>query len=235
MRMAMQRNQFNSPNQQQQFQLQQQQMNMANNLAAQGMNMNMPNANIMASMGNQNLNGNMSASMNGMPNNASSPRVNQATPNMQRQNVQGQSPHVPQYLQLQSTIKMQHPDWTNEQVQKSASEQLQRYMAKQRVQAMNAAAGSPGMSSPSPQIANNQFMQQQNGGMANSPPVNAVQNYQQQLVQQQRLMSQQRQTSQQASSPGMNGRPPSRSATPQNPQQMQQSPGLAQAQPNRTS
>jgi chromatin modification-related protein VID21 len=169
-----------------------------------------------------------------MSNNAGSPRVNQATPNMQRQNVSSQNAHVPQYLQLQQTIKMQHPDWTNEQVQKSASEQLQRYMAKQRVQAMNAAAGSPGMSSPSPQMANNQFMQQ-NGGMATSPPVNAVQNYQQQLVQQQRLMSQQRASSQQAGSPGMNGRPPSRSATPQNAQQMQQSPSLAQAQPNRAS
>ncbi|KAF2630638.1 hypothetical protein BU25DRAFT_407921 [Macroventuria anomochaeta] len=235
MRMAMQRNQFNSPNQQQQFQLQHQQINMASNLAAQGMNMNnMPNANMMAPIGNQNLNGNMNAPMNGMSNNAGSPRVHQATPNMQRQNVPNASGHVPQYLQLQNTIKMQHPDWTNEQVQKSASEQLQRYMAKQRVQAMNAAAGSPGMSSPSPQMANNQFMQQ-NGGMASSPPVNAVQNYQQQLVQQQRLMSQQRQTSQQAGSPGMNGRPPSRSATPQNLQQMQQSPGLTQAQPNRTS
>lgn len=229
MRMAMQRNQFNSPNQQQQYQLQQQQMNMA---TAQGMNMNgIPNANMMASMTNQNLNGNMNASMNGMPNGASSPRVNQAVPNMQRSNGPNAGGHVPQYLQLQNTIKMQHPDWTPEQVQKSASDQLQRYMAKQRVQAMNAAAGSPGMSSPSPQMANNQFMQQ-NGGMANSPPVNAVQNYQQQLVQQQRLMSQQRQP-QQAGSPGMNGRPPSRSATPQNPQQMQQSPGLAQAQPSR--
>ncbi|KAH6612599.1 MYB and HSA domain-containing protein [Boeremia exigua] len=234
MRMAMQRNQFNSPNQQQQYQLQQQQqqqMNMANNLAAQGMNMNAPNANMMAPIGSQNLNGNMNGTMNGMPNNGGSPRVNQATPNMQRQNVPNAGAHIPQFLQLQNTIKMQHPDWTNEQVQKSASEQLQRYMAKQRVQAMNAAAGSPGMASPSPQMANNQFMQQ-NGGMATSPPVNAVQNYQQQLVQQQRLMSQQRQ---QAGSPGMTGRPSSRSATPQNPQQMQQSPGLAQAQPNRTS
>ncbi|KAJ8114788.1 hypothetical protein OPT61_g3403 [Boeremia exigua] len=236
MRMAMQRNQFNGANQQQQYQLQQQQqqMNMANNLGAQGMNMNIPNANMMAPMGNQNLNGNMNSTMNGMTNNAGSPRVNQTTPNMQRQNPSNASGHVPQYLQLQNTIKMQHPDWTNEQVQKSASDQLQRYMAKQRVQAMNAAAGSPGLSSPSPQMTNNQFMQQ-NNSMATSPPVNAVQNYQQQLVQQQRLMSQQRQTSQQAGSPGMNGRPPSRSATPQNPQQMQQSPGLAQAQPNRTS
>lgn len=230
MRMAMQRNQFNSPNQQQQFQMQQQQMNMNNNLAAQGMNMNMPNANMMTPMGNQN----MSGGMNGMANNAGSPRVNQATPNMQRQNAANAGAHVPQFLQLQSTIKMQHPDWTNDQVQKSASDQLRQYMAKQRVQAMNAAAGSPGMSSPSPQMTNNQFMQQ-NGGMASSPPVNAVQNYQQQLVQQQRLMSQQRQPSQQAGSPGMNGRPPSRSATPQNPQQMQQSPSIAQAQPNRPS
>ncbi|KAF3005917.1 chromatin modification- protein VID21 [Curvularia kusanoi] len=217
MRMAMQRNQFNSPNQQQQYQMQQQQMNMANNLQGQGMNMNMPNANMMAPMGNQNMN----AAMNGMPNNAGSPRVNQAMPNMQRQNANQVNQHVPQYLQLQQTIKAQHPDWTQEQVTKSASEQLQRYMAKQRVQAMNAAAGSPGMSSPSPQMTNNQFMQQ-NGGMAASSPVNAVQNYQQQLVQQQRLMSQQRQTSNQAGSPGMNGRPPSRSATPQNPQQVQQ-------------
>ena len=196
------------------------------------MNMNMPNANMMAPMGSQNMN----AGMNSMPNNAGSPRVNQATPNMQRQPTGAVNPHVPQYMHLQSTIKSQHPDWTNEQVVKAASDQLQRYMAKQRVQAMNAAAGSPGMSTPSPQMTNNQFMQQPNGGgTATSPPVNAVQNYQQQLVQQQRLMSQQRQTSQQAGSPGMNGRPPSRSATPQNPQQqVQQSPGLAHAQPNRS-
>lgn len=232
MRMAMQRGQFNSPNQQQQYQMQQQQMNMAGNLGAQNMNMNMPNANMMAPMGSQNMN----AGMNSMPNNAGSPRVNQATPNMQRQPTGAVNPHVPQYMHLQSTIKSQHPDWTNEQVVKAASDQLQRYMAKQRVQAMNAAAGSPGMSTPSPQMTNNQFMQQPNGGgTATSPPVNAVQNYQQQLVQQQRLMSQQRQTSQQAGSPGMNGRPPSRSATPQNPQQqVQQSPGLAHAQPNRS-
>lgn len=232
MRMAMQRGQFNSPNPQQQYQMQQQQMNMAGNLGAQNMNMNMPNANMMAPMGSQNMN----AGMNSMPNNAGSPRVNQATPNMQRQPTGAVNPHVPQYMHLQSTIKSQHPDWTNEQVVKAASDQLQRYMAKQRVQAMNAAAGSPGMSTPSPQMTNNQFMQQPNGGgTATSPPVNAVQNYQQQLVQQQRLMSQQRQTSQQAGSPGMNGRPPSRSATPQNPQQqVQQSPGLAHAQPNRS-
>lgn len=205
------------------------------------MNMNMPNANMMAPMGSQNMN----AGMNGMPNNAGSPRVNQATPNMQRQPTGAVNPHVPQYMQLQSNLKLANPDWTNEQVVKAASDQLQRYMAKQRVQAMNAAAGSPGMSTPSPQMTNNQFMQQQQpngGGTATSPPVNAVQNYQQQLVQQQRLMSQQRQTSQQAGSPaaGMNGRPPSRSATPQNPQQqqqvqqVQQSPGLAHAQPNRS-
>jgi chromatin modification-related protein VID21 len=143
------------------------------------------------------------------------------------------SGHMPGILQLQNTYKVQHPDWTPEQIQKAASDQLQKFMAKQqRAQAMNAAAGSSGMS-PSPQIGNNHYMPQ-NGNMANSPQSgsnNAVVNYQQQLVQQQRMMQQSRQ---QAGSPGMSAaRPASRSATPQNPQ-MLQSPGMQQAQVNRS-
>ncbi|OAL53357.1 MYB and HSA domain-containing protein [Pyrenochaeta sp. DS3sAY3a] len=233
MRMAMQRGQFNA-NQQHQFQLQQQQINMATNLT-QGMGMNgMPNANMMAPMPNQglngSLNGNMNTAMNGMPTNAGSPRMSQANPNVQNPARPLSSGHMPQLLQIQNSLKLQHPEWTPEQVQKVASEQLSRFLAKQRAQAMNAAAGSSGMS-PSSQIGNNHYMQQQNGSMSNSSQPNAVQNYQQQLVQQQRLMSQQQR--QQAGSPSLNARPPSRSATPQNPQ-MQHSPGMQQAQINRS-
>lgn len=233
MRMAMQRGQFQNANQQHQFQLQQQQINMASNLT-QGLGMNnIPNANMMAPMPNQNLNGNMNGNMNtamnGMSNNAGSPRMNQGNANMQTPSRPLSSGHMPQLLQIQNSLKVQHPEWTPEQVQKVASEQLSRFLAKQRAQAMNAAAGSSGMS-PTPQMGNNHYLQQ-NGGMANSPQPNAVQNYQQQLVQQQRLMSQQQR--QQVGSPGLNARPPSRSATPQNPQ-MQQSPGMQQAQINRS-
>lgn len=225
--MAMQRGQFANANQHQ-FQLQQQQINMASNLT-QNMGINsMPNANMMASMGqnmNGNMNGNMGASMNGMANNAGSPRLNQVNPNMQSPARPLSSGHMPQLLQIQNNLKVQHPDWTQEHLQKVASDQLSRFLAKQRAQAMNAAAGASGISSP--QIGNNVYLQ--NGGIANSPSPNAVQNYQQQLVQQQRLMSQQQR---QAGSPGLNARPPSRSATPQNPQ-LQQSPGLQQAQLSR--
>lgn len=207
---------------------------MASNLT-QGMGMNgMPNANMMAPMPNQglngSLNGNMNTAMNGMPTNAGSPRMSQANPNVQNPARPLSSGHMPQLLQIQNSLKLQHPEWTPEQVQKVASEQLSRFLAKQRAQAMNAAAGSSGMS-PSSQIGNNHYMQQQNASMSNNSQPNAVQNYQQQLVQQQRLMSQQQR--QQAGSPNLSARPPSRSATPQNPQ-MQHSPGMQQAQINRS-
>ncbi len=240
MRIAMQRGQFQNANQQHQFQLQQQQINMASNIT-QGMAMGIngiPNANMIASMSGQNLNGNMNGAittaLNGMSNNASSPRMNPGNATMQNTARPLSSGHMPQLLQLQNTLKVQHPDWTPEQVQKVASDQLTRFLSKQRVQAMNAAAGnvatgSSGLSAP--QMGNNHYLQQ-NGGMANGSQPNAVQTYQQQLVQQQRLMSQQQQRPQ-ASSPGLNGRPPSRSATPQNPQ-MQHSPGLQAAQINRS-
>jgi chromatin modification-related protein VID21 len=222
---AMQRGQFPNANQQHQFQLQQQQINMASNLTQNmgGMN-NMPNANMMASMAGQNMNGNMTPTMNGMSNNAGSPRVNQAMSNMQTPARPLSSGHMPQLLQIQNNLKVQHPEWSQEQVQKMASDHLARFLTKQRAQA-NAAAGSPGMAH-APQIGNNMYLQNGNMG-ASSPSPNAVQHYQQQLVRQQQLMSQQRA---QAGSPGMNAaRPSSRSATPQNPQ-LQQSPGVQQAQ-----
>jgi len=198
-----------------------------------GMN-GIPNANMMTPVSNQNggMNGNMNSSMNGMANTAGSPRMSQGNGNMQTPSRPLSSGHMPQLLAFQNQIKGQHPEWTPEQVSKQASDHLNRYLAKQRTQAslsqqaMSAAAGSPGIS-PSPQMANNQYFQQ-NGSMANAPQTNAVQNYQAQLVQQQRLMARQ-----QAGSPGLNARPPSRSATPQNPQ-MQQSPGMQQAQINRS-
>jgi chromatin modification-related protein VID21 len=234
MHMPMQRGQFPNATQQHQFQLQQQQINMASNLT-QGMGINnIPNANMMASMSNQNMsgnmNGNMNTAMNGLSNNVGSPRPNQVNGNMQGSTRPLSSGHMPGIVGIQQSLKVQNPDWSSEQVQKAASDQLQRFMAKQqRVQAMNAAAGSSGMS-PSPQIGNNHYLSQ-NGAIANSPPApNAVQNYQQQLVAQQRLMSQAQQN---AGSPGISARPPSRSATPQNPQ-MQQSLGMQQAQVNRS-
>jgi chromatin modification-related protein VID21 len=231
-RMAMQKGQHPMSNQHQ-FQLQQQQINMASNLAQMGMN-GMPNANMIAQMGGQSMNGNMNSSVNGMSGNASSPRMGQA-------NQTGQSParnqlssgHVPQFLHFQNQLKAQHPDWTQDQITKAASDQLSRLLQRQR--AMNAASGSANMNmSGSPQVGNNVYMQ--NNGMANSPspnPVNPnpVQSYQAALVQQQRIMSQR----QSAGSPGLNNvRPVSRSATPQNPQlQQQQSPGMQQAQISR--
>lgn len=220
---SMQRSQLPNANQQHQFQLQQQQMNMANSMAQNmGMN-NMPNANMMASMTGQNMNGNMTP-MNGMSSNAGSPRNNQATPAMQTPARPLSSGHMPQLLQIQNNLKVQHPEWSQEQVQKMASDHLARFLTKQRAQAMNAAGGSPSMAH-SAQISNNMYLQNGNMGAA-SPSPNAVQAYQQQLVRQQQMMSQQQQRAQ-AGSPGINARPSSRSATPQNPQQLQQqSPNL---------
>ncbi|KAF2683413.1 hypothetical protein K458DRAFT_304897 [Lentithecium fluviatile CBS 122367] len=240
-RMAMQqRGPFTNTNQQHQFQLQQQQINMASNLT-QNLGINgMPNANMIASMAGQNMNsmnGTMNGSMNAMSNNAGSPRMNQA--NMQSPARPLSSGHMPQLLQLQNHLKVQHPEWSPEQVQKTASTQLSQFLTKQRSQAMSAASGSSGLNQ-SPQIGNNMHLS--NGTMSNatmssgtlgvnSPSPNAVYNYQQQLVRQQAMMSQQQR--QQAGSPGMNARPPSRSATPQG-AQLLQSPGLQQAQVNRS-
>lgn len=206
-------------------QQQQQQINMAaQNIANMGMGTGMTNANMMSQIPGQ-MNGNMGMPMNGMGVKAGSPRAGQVN--------QSQSParplssgHMPQLLVFQNQLKQQHPDWSPEQLQQQAAEQLRIVLA--RRSAMNAASGTPNMNGPA-QIGNNAYLQ--NGGMPNSPSPNAVQNYQQQLVQQQLLMSQQRQ--QQAGSPGMNNaRPVSRSATPQNPQ-FHQSPGRQQAQLSR--
>lgn len=237
MRMAMQRGQFSNLNQQQQFQLQQQQINMASNLTP-GMGLNgISNANMMASMATQNMNGNangMNASLNGISGHAGSPRMHPVNGNMQTPARPVSSGQMSSILQLQITIKQQHPDWSPDQVQKRAAEEYRLFLAKQQQRAaLSAAAGAAGTTglSPSPQIGNSQYMSP-TPGMANSPPGNAVQNYQQQLVQQQQMMS--RQTArQQAGSPGMSARPPSRSATPQN-AQMQQSPSMQQAQVNRS-
>jgi chromatin modification-related protein VID21 len=199
---------------------------------------NVPNANMMASMSNQNMggiNGNMNGGINGangMSSNAGSPRMGQPNGNMPNPARPLSSGHMPNILSIQNTFSKAHPDWSQEQVHKAASDHLSRAMAKQQQQkAMTAAAGSPGMSMP--QLGNNHYSMPSNVGMANSPPApnapNAVQNYQQQLVQQQRMMSQ-AQARQQAGSPAVSG---SRSATPQNPQ-MVQSPSMQQAQVNRS-
>lgn len=226
-RMAMQRAQYSNTNQHQ-FQLQQQQINMASNITA-NMNManGMPNANMMASMAGQSMNGSLNPPLNGTPNAAGSPRMNQLNSQMQTPSRPLSSGHMPQLLQIQNNLKVQHPEWTPEQVQKQASDHLQRFLAKSRAQAMNAAAGAtPGMTS-SPQVGNNVYLQ--NGGIQNSPSPNPVQSYQNQLLQQQRMMNQRNQQhQQQAGSPAMSARPMSRSATPQNPQQLSMhSPGGA--------
>jgi chromatin modification-related protein VID21 len=216
-RMAMQRAQYPATNQHH-FQMQQQQLNMSSNLGA---NMNManglPNANMMASMANPGMSGNMNASMNGTPNTAGSPRMNQVNAQMQSPARPLSSGHMPHLLQIQNSLKALNPDWTTEQVQKTASDQLSRHLAKQRAQALGAATGAASGMTPSPQIGNNVYLQ--SGGMQATPPPNSVQTYQNQLLQQQRMLSQQRQ--QQAPSPAMSARPMSRSATPQNPQQQQ--------------
>jgi chromatin modification-related protein VID21 len=214
-RVAMQRAQYSNTNQHQ-FQLQQQQINMASNITA-NMNManGMPNANMMASMAGQSMNGNLNPPLNGTPNTAGSPRMNQLNSQMQTPARPLSSGHMPQLLQIQNSLKAQYPDWTSDQVQKQASDQLQRFLAKQRAQAMNAAAGAASGITSSPQVGNNVYLQ--NGGIQNSPSPNPVQNYQNQLLQHQ-----------QAGSPAMSSRPMSRSATPQNPQQLaMQSPGGA--------
>jgi chromatin modification-related protein VID21 len=222
-RMAMQRAQYPNTNQHQ-FQLQQQQINMASNITA-NMNMgnNIPNANMMASIAGQNMNGNMNAPLPVTPNSAGSPRMNQLNSQMQSPARPLSSGHMPHLLQIQNSLKAQHPDWPPEQIQKQASDHLQRILAKQRAQAMNAAAGAASGITSSPQLGNNVYLQ--NGGMQNSPSPNPVQSYQTQLLQQQRMMNQRQQ---QAGSPAMSARPMSRSATPQNPQQLPlQSPGGA--------
>jgi chromatin modification-related protein VID21 len=178
---------------------------------------------MMAAMAGQNMNGTNTASMNGMPGAAGSPRMGQVNPSRPL------SSGLIHIQAIQNQLKQQHPDWTNEQVAKVASDQLNKLLQRQRATALTAASGSPGMG-PASQIGNNVYMQ--NGGMGGSPPAAAVQTYQNQLLQTQRIMSQQR--SQQAGSPSMSSaRPPSRSATPQNPQ-MQQSPGMQQAQLSRS-
>ncbi|CAI6341971.1 unnamed protein product [Periconia digitata] len=257
-RLAMQRGQYNT-NQQHQFQLQQQQINAASNMT-QNMGMNgMPNANMVAAMNGQNHNGNMNSNMNGsmnggmknsmnggmngntngnmsgMSNNGQSPRLNQANPAMQSQARPLSSGHVPTIYQFQHAIKQQHPEWSADQIQKVASDNLGRFMNSQRMQALKAASG-PSSSSLSPQMGNNMYLQNvQNGNMnANSPSPSSVQDYRAHLVQQQQQMQRM------AGSPGMSAAQPSRSATPQNPNMQQQSPGVQQspsmqpAQNNRT-
>lgn len=241
-RLAMQRGQYSAttPNP---FQLQQQQMHMAQNLAANMGNSMLPNAGMMGSVAGQNMMGAMNSALNGPTSNAGSPRVNQANSQLQNQARPMAISHMPQLVQIQNKIRAQHPDWSQDQVQKAAGEHLQRLVATQQQrmqaqqQALASAAGQPAASmnarvppsgiAGSPQLGNTGFIP--NGGMQGSPSPNpvSVSNYQAQLLQQQRnMMSQQHQ---QAGSPGLSARPVSRSATPQNPQQLGiQSPGTAQ-------
>lgn len=241
-RLAMQRGQYSATTPTQ-FQLQQQQqMHMAQNLVANMGNGMLPNTGMMNSMTGQNMIGAMNSALNGPTSNAGSPRVNQANPQMQNQARPMAISHMPQLVQLQNKFRNQHPDWSQEQIQKAAGEHLQRMVtSSQRMQAQQqalaSAAGQPTANmnarvppsgvAGSPQLGNTSFMP--NGGMQSSPSPNpvSVSNYQAQLLQQQRnMMSQQHQ---QAGSPGISARPMSRSATPQNPQQLGiQSPGTAQ-------
>jgi len=225
MRLGMQRAQYPSTNQHQ-FQLQQQQINLAGNISAShiGAGNGMPNPSMMASMAGQNMNGNSTPSMNGISGSAASPRMSQLNPSLQNQSRPLSSGHVPAIHNIQNQLKAQHPDWPPEQVTKVATDQMKQYSLRvQRTSAINAAAGVSTVGATN-QIGSNVYLQ--NGGaVAGSPSPNSAQNYQQQLRQQ---MMHQR--PQQAGSPRLNSaRPPSRSATPQN-LQLQQSPGLPQAQ-----
>jgi len=236
-RMALQREQFTNLTPQQQAYMRQHHMTVANN-PGQGMGMNsVPNANMIASMSNQNvnMNGNMNAAMNGMPNSAGSPRMSQSNGVGQTQSRPQSSGHLPSISQISSNIQAQYPEWTPDRIQKAAADQYSKMVHKQRQQALSAAAGASGSSvmSPSSQPGNNHYSSQ-TGTVANqSPSGNAVQNYQQQLVQQQRMMSMNSQARPQVGSPGLSVRPTSRSATPQNPQ-MQPSPVMQQPQLHRS-
>ena len=224
MRLGMQRAQYPSTNQHQ-FQLQQQQINLAGNISAShiGAGSGMPNPSMMASMAGQNMNGNSTPSMNGMSGSAASPRMSQLNPSLQNQSRPLSSGHVPAIHNIQNQLKAQHPDWSPDHVTKVATDQIKQYSLRvQRASAINAAAGVSAVGAAN-QIGSNVYLQ--NGGtVAGSPSPNSAQNYQQ--LRQQMM----HQRPQQAGSPRLNSaRPSSRSATPQNPQ-LQQSPGLPQAQ-----
>ncbi|OCL15310.1 hypothetical protein AOQ84DRAFT_307448 [Glonium stellatum] len=224
MRLAMQRGQY-PPTNQHQFQLQQQQINLAGNISAShiGAGNGMPNPSMIASMTSQNMNGNSNPSINGISGSAASPRMSQLNPSLQNQSRSLSSGHVPAIHNIQNQLKAQHPEWSPEQVTKAATDQMKQYSLRaQRASAINAAAGVSAVGAAN-QIGSNVYLQ--NGGaVAGSPSPNSAQNYQQ--LRQQMM----HQRPQQAGSPRLNSaRPPSRSATPQNPQ-LQQSPGLPQAQ-----
>ncbi|OCK74067.1 hypothetical protein K432DRAFT_430241 [Lepidopterella palustris CBS 459.81] len=233
MRLAMQRGQYQAPNQHQ-FQLQQQQINIASSLTGghMGAGSGMPSAAMMASMGGQNINGNSNPSMNGMPGPAASPRMSQVNPTLQNQRPLSNG-HMPTIQHFQNQLRNAHPDWTPEQIVKAASDQMKQALARNRASAMSAAAGASAMGAGASQIGSNVYLQNGGGGLAGSQSPNSAQ-YQRQLSQhmmnQRTQQQQQQQQQQQAGSPGLSSaRPPSRSGTPLNPQ-LQQSPGLPQAQ-----
>ncbi|KAF2499856.1 hypothetical protein BU16DRAFT_524295 [Lophium mytilinum] len=238
-RLAMQRSQFPNTNQHQ-FQLQQQQINMASNLAG-GMNggNGIPNQAMMASMGGQGMNGSPNISMNGMQTSAGSPRMGQVNPagyqNSSRPLSSGHLPVLNQYIQQ---VRTQHPDWSPEQVQKQATHMVQKTVQAARNSAMSAATGSASaMGSALP--TGNGFMPNVNGnggvGVAGSPSPNSAQ-YHTQMARQ--MMNQRPQAQGQgqmgqggSGSPQLgNGRPPSRSASATPGTAGVQSPGMKQAQ-----
>jgi len=235
-RLAMQRGQFPANNQHQ-FQLQQQQINMASNLAS-GLNASngIPNQAMMASMGSQGMNSTSNLSMNGMQASAGSPRMGQALPaGYQNPSRPLSSGHLPVLSQYMAQARAQHPDWSPEQVQKHATHMMQKTVQAARNSAMSAATGSAsGMGSPMP--TGNGFMPGVSGNgnvsITGSPSPNSAQ-YHSQMARQmmsQRPQSGQGQMGQGSGSPQLGSvRPSSRSGSGTPGTQGVQSPGLKQA------
>ncbi|KAF2090845.1 hypothetical protein K490DRAFT_16228, partial [Saccharata proteae CBS 121410] len=214
LRMAL--GQRNLSQQQQHFamQQQQQQMSRAGSMSQMGQasgNIQSP-AMLAASMGASKVNG---AGM--PPGSAASPRMN----NHAAQPQALSSGHVPQITNIAHEIQLQNPQMSPQEVNRLAAERINEKMSVHtaRQNAMNAAAGAAAAGA---QAANSHMTPspyQQNASLANgsASPSNQAQ-YQQQM--RQHMMQQQRtqQGSPVMGSHAANGRPESRSATPQNPQ-----------------
>jgi chromatin modification-related protein VID21 len=201
-----------------QFQMNSQQLNQPGNLAAAHLagtnNIGLSTPGMMMPLGGPKMNGNPQG-MNNMNVGSSASRSSHSGVGHTNGGRPLSSGVVPTINQFQARIQQQHPDWPLERVAELAQKQLGT-LVQQRQNAMNAASGN---------------IYQANSGMmtgASSPPNAGQQSYNTPHFRPPSIM--QRGSTSQDGSPNLGAaRPPSRSATPQNPQQLQSSPGLGQA------